>query len=197
MVSSAIRRYKVVRKWVADNSFVLKVTVIAAVVVSAWCYLLGPENTAELGRWGQQSIPLGTYWVINRSQSALPAEWANRVPYILSGLLWLTTLSIGVALYYFRQRRRLAYGAFETVFGCGSILYFAIELFGAASRDTTSTYIGFIGGVYVVVRGLDNFGKGLDFSPRWDWVWQWWQKHFDDPPKVERKKATNSTQRVT
>jgi len=68
--------------------------------------------------------------------------------------------SLGLALYWWRSHYRLAYGLTE--FGVGlvasvSVLWPSFQV----SQLAASGILQFVGGLYVVVRGLDNIGQGL------------------------------------
>lgn len=78
--------------------------------------------------------------------------------------VWGTMLglpALGFALFFYRQRFRLSYGIFEffigTVMSCYTLFpNFNYERLGVAES------IQILGGLYVMVRGLDNIGKGLE-----------------------------------
>lgn len=77
-------------------------------------------------------------------------------------------LFAGLVLYCTRQRYRMAYGIAEC--GVGALgAYLAGIRFTPGAWAPAPTF-AFVGAVYVVVRGLDNIGKGIDgtrFSSRW------------------------------
>lgn len=76
----------------------------------------------------------------------------------------------GIALYWFRSRWRLAYGLFEYligVMGAGAVFWPNFDF----AQLTATKWLQIIGGVYVMVRGLDNIGKGLE-ATRWSGVWR-------------------------
>lgn len=76
---------------------------------------------------------------------------------------------VGGLLYWFRQRYRAAYGIVETVIGAW-ITSNAVPL---DSEFDVNSGLQVIGGLYVVVRGLDNFSVGIDkrrYEPSW---WRW------------------------
>jgi hypothetical protein len=70
-------------------------------------------------------------------------------------------------LYWFRQRYRAAYGIVETVIGAW-ITSKAVPL--SSVSDIIGSGLQVIGGLYVVVRGLDNSSAGIDersYEPSW------------------------------
>ena len=71
----------------------------------------------------------------------------------------LFLFAVGVAAYWWRQRMRLSYGFSET--GVGMVLtYGATTTVVSASTLTMPSILQVTAGLYVVVRGLDNIGKG-------------------------------------
>jgi hypothetical protein len=87
--------------------------------------------------------------------------------------LWGTILILpitGIAFYWFRERYRLSYGAAET--GVGLLTMYSAVFVGF---DFSSVDYGhpvqILGGLYVMVRGLDNIAKGLQgtrLAPMWN-----------------------------
>jgi hypothetical protein len=91
--------------------------------------------------------------------------------------LWLTThcfvwttalfvILLGLLLYLFRSRGRFAFGIVECGFGiymayCGSWL----------NKDGEIPWFTLLGGLFVIVRGMDNVGKSLK-DPKWEYVWE-------------------------
>jgi len=75
---------------------------------------------------------------------------------------------VGLLLYMYRCWFRLSYGIVEFFLGC----YIAISLFFGANQLTFSTvdWVKLLGGLYIVVRGFDNIGKGLE-STRFSYLW--------------------------
>ena len=83
----------------------------------------------------------------------------------------LVTLPIvGIALYWYRQKYRLSYGLFEYFVGLMMTYYVFFPSFNYASL-TALEGIQIIGGVYVMVRGLDNISNGIEGS-RFDLLWK-------------------------
>ena len=81
-------------------------------------------------------------------------------------------LFIGIALFWVRGRYPIIYGTTEVVVG----VIAAVNAFARAdfvmSIDPNIT-IQILGGIYIIVRGLDNFGKGLKatgLETRWKWL---------------------------
>jgi hypothetical protein len=93
----------------------------------------------------------------------------------LNPLYFVPSLMGAVLFYYLRGRTPRAYGVFETLVGAMTIW---IALVAPATQGLTRI-IGILGGIYIVVRGLDNFDKGLtlgELRTRWDRVF----------PKIKR-----------
>lgn len=72
----------------------------------------------------------------------------------------------GAFLYWFRQRYRTSYGMVETLIGA----WIAVNAFPLSSTLDVAAGLQVLGGLYVVVRGLDNVGNGLKgtrYEPNW------------------------------
>jgi len=80
--------------------------------------------------------------------------------YLSVTALCLVLSVIGLAAYWWRQHFRLSYGSCETVVGL-YITYGAAANVVDGSPLTSANWLQIVAGLYVVVRGLDNFGKGL------------------------------------
>ncbi|NYZ12821.1 hypothetical protein HL658_09680 [Azospirillum sp. RWY-5-1] len=90
-------------------------------------------------------------------------------------LIWLLAVAIAAAvimplvlfIYHVRSTFRSVYGLTEIAFGISSILYALIQLLHGGSTTTAVFTIG--GGVYVLIRGLDNIDRLEDSHPvkRW------------------------------
>ena len=79
----------------------------------------------------------------------------------------LPLLAISIMLYGFRTKYPLYYGLSETVVGATAI-WFAIA---QAQQDTNQIQrlLATLGGVYIIVRGLDNIDKQVPA-----WLRTWW-----------------------
>jgi hypothetical protein len=92
-----------------------------------------------------------------------------------SHLLLIPTIFIACALYRIRGTHPVAYGIVEILTGIATISFvISASPFG----DITAKVLGLIGGVYVIVRGLDNANKGIPDEVRY-----WWRVGFGFPPK--------------
>jgi rRNA-processing protein FCF1 len=81
-------------------------------------------------------------------------QWLS-VPGTAAGLV-----VIGVGLYWCRQHFRLSYGAFELFVGA-IMSYSGVSMPSFDySRISTATAVPVLSGLYVMVRGLDNLGRG-------------------------------------
>lgn len=78
--------------------------------------------------------------------------------------VWGTMLGLpimGIALFWYRENFRLSYGAFELCVGIIMSYYVFFPSFNYANLGLTEG-IQILGGLYVMVRGLDNVGKGIE-----------------------------------
>jgi hypothetical protein len=87
--------------------------------------------------------------------------------------LGISILAIVLLLYWLRSRFRLAYGIAEFVFGfVGAIYTVFLYNFDLHLLETVS-FAKIVGGLCVMVRGLDNISKGIqgtEFEPLWHWL---------------------------
>ncbi|WP_082421461.1 PIN domain-containing protein [Pseudomonas sp. NBRC 111140] len=77
---------------------------------------------------------------------------------------WGTLISLpilGTALYWYRENFRLSYGLSEFLVGMIMACFVFFPNFDYSSVGATET-IQILGGLYVMVRGLDNIGKGAE-----------------------------------
>jgi predicted permease len=75
-------------------------------------------------------------------------------------------LLVGIGLYRLRTKRTVLYGLFECSFAIAGIA-FSVH---TASNDSLSKLLSLAGGVYIIVRGLDNIDKGLTPLRRVRWA---------------------------
>ena len=68
---------------------------------------------------------------------------------------------VGVLLYYLRSKFRLFYGITESLIGVSTSLRVFIPSFNYSSIHTSELF-QILGGLYIIVRGMDNIGKGLE-----------------------------------
>lgn len=101
--------------------------------------------------------------------------WFFREPLLNTLNIWSTVIGLlvlGVAFYSFRQRQRLAYGLCEVAFGWFGAAIAFWPTFNYQSVGVTGA-IQIFGGLYVIVRGLDNIGKCVvdtRFESKWIWA---------------------------
>jgi hypothetical protein len=75
---------------------------------------------------------------------------------------------VGVVIFWFRARFRLVYGLTE--FGVGAVT--AIRVFWPQFNYATvglANALQVLGGLYIMVRGCENIGKGLPAEQRAKW----------------------------
>jgi len=72
------------------------------------------------------------------------------------------TIVLAIGLFVFREKQRIAYGFVEFLVGLASVILIFYPTFdyNCLSLDFTFS-IKFLGGLYIMVRGLDNILKGL------------------------------------
>ena len=89
-------------------------------------------------------------WVA-RPAEAFVLRFSNIETLVLSGLV------AGVLLFVLRKYRKDLYGAVEVM-----VAFFTLATAGEALEDRTipTAVIGFLGAVYVLVRGMTNFIEG-------------------------------------
>lgn len=77
---------------------------------------------------------------------------------------------LGIGLFWIRERYRLSYGIAEFAFGIfGAIAAFWPD-FDYSTLDQKLS-LQAAGSLYVMVRGMDNIGKGLE-GTRWEGTWK-------------------------
>jgi len=77
---------------------------------------------------------------------------------------------LGVFFYYIRSRFRLIYGITEFFVGVFTSLKIFIPSFDI-SNIHTDEYFQILGGLYIIVRGMDNIGKGLE-NTKFSFYWK-------------------------
>lgn len=80
---------------------------------------------------------------------------------------------LGIMFYWYRERYRLRYGVSELFFGIFACYYPFFPDFDYSKFNITHT-IQIVGGLYVIVRGLDNIGKAIDGTK----IGEYWKKIF-------------------
>lgn len=89
--------------------------------------------------------------------------------YLSVSAVCLLLFLVGLAAYMWRQRFRLSYGCCETMVGLYITYGAAGNVFNMSTLIMTN-WLQIVAGLYVVVRGLDNVGKGMQgtrFEPYW------------------------------
>lgn len=77
---------------------------------------------------------------------------------------------LGLALFWYREKFRLSYGAFEFCVGVIMSYYVLFPTFSYSGVGVKEG-IQILGGLYVMVRGLDNIGKGV-IGTRLETLWK-------------------------
>lgn len=87
----------------------------------------------------------------------------NREAILATAHMWVTVLGLplaGIALFWIRARQRLGYGVTE--FGVGLVAALSVFLPSFHLPEVgVSVLVQLLGGLYIMVRGLDNVGVGL------------------------------------
>lgn len=100
----------------------------------------------------------------------------SHLSYLVSTVsVWGTVLAlplVGIGLFWYRQRFRLSYGIFEFIVGIMMSGYPFFPDFNYAALGVVQS-IQVLGGLYVMVRGLDNVGKGIE-GTRLEPLWNRW-----------------------
>lgn len=107
------------------------------------------------------------------------AAYTYRALLLATLSMWGTVLLLfaaGVLLYAYRQRQRLSYGVFEFLFGLFVAVSVFLPNFNYNSLGVLNT-VQIVGGLYVMVRGLDNVGKGIE-GTRFESGWRWMFKNI-------------------
>ena len=76
---------------------------------------------------------------------------------------------LGIFLFWYRQKFRLAYGVLEFIVGVMMTYYVFFPNFSYAALSVVEG-MQILGGLYVIVRGLDNVSKGVEgtrLEPYW------------------------------
>lgn len=106
--------------------------------------------------------------------AANPWSLENGFTYIM---LIVLAISSGFIFYSFRRRRRRVYGFIEVAAGAATFVFAFVEMVEISTsannlRDNLqfSTILKLAGGMYIIVRGLDNIGEGHppNQKKRWD-----------------------------
>jgi hypothetical protein len=121
------------------------------------------------GRLGVLAVFLGTIYVGVRAVAAARGIVAPTSSWAVA----LGALVLGLGLFLFRSRDRIRYGLAEIAFGC----VLAATAFVSKSPGEHVSFVKLLqtlGGVYGIVRGLDNVGTGLK-GTRYE---RWWEQVF-------------------
>lgn len=141
------------QKWVAAD---------AALLTSAKSY------SAEQSRYLAFNAIVGILGAVGAS-----AVFFNAA-YLLSTIsVWGTALGLpllGILLFWYRQRYRLSYGVFEFLVGVMMAYFVFLPSFDFKTLGVIQG-LQILGGLYVMVRGLDNIGKGIEEGSRLESIW--------------------------
>jgi hypothetical protein len=97
------------------------------------------------------------YVVAPAAQFAL----GHRGQILLQLLFVLVVIFSGAGLFLLRSAYRRAYAVIEIIVGIGAATYSGNELFSSAAADSqVKAIFAALGGIYIIVRGLDNWQQG-------------------------------------
>ena len=90
----------------------------------------------------------------------LPANFEDTASTAEGGVSMV--ISFGLIAFWVRSRARLVYSVAEIVLGAvGGLLAISHYPYAVAFRETSTSFFALFGGIYIVVRGLDNLDKSL------------------------------------
>ena len=135
-------------------------------------------DTALLSSAKSYSAEQNRYLAFNAIVGILGAVGASAVffnaAYLLSTItIWGTALGLplfGILLFWYRQRYRLSYGVFEFLVGIMMAYFVFLPSFDFKTLGVIQG-LQILGGLYVMVRGLDNVGKGIEEGTRLESIW--------------------------
>ncbi len=199
-----ISRQHVIRRFASENSspairfftpppnFPYRGSLEPITVVHWLSIISGPFDTdvLDLARELKQSSFKNQLWLLIRllfyALLAFAAIYTTR--HLVTPFLQQKTSSIGFwplagicsagfLLFLWRERLRLSYGILEVV--VGAITSYAVfpTRFSDGAPDSV-IYLQLLAGLYIIVRGLDNIGKGLVGTV----AERGWRRIFEGPP---------------
>jgi hypothetical protein len=116
--------------------------------------------------------------------------YSNHV--ISSRYFILPSVISGIVLYRVRGRQPFLYGSVEI---CVALLAIFVSI-ATRSSAPLNKILGILGGIYILVRGMDNVDKGLPLTWRksWDrWFPKMQPKQPTQPPEAATKDAAESS----
>jgi hypothetical protein len=148
--------------------------------------VITPEELQKLTKTLEEADAAKAAEIVRRAQELQRTEWTR---FAFGGLLGLAAILVAVyfqaivstitiwgtigfiavagpILYALRSRMRIVYGVAEVMVG----YYTAANAVLTTSNDRSREVLAVLGGVYIVVRGLDNVGKtaeGTSLQPLW------------------------------
>ena len=139
-----------------SNEYRTSTIATASTVIAAIMGALGVIIAALLGS------PLGIQYIL-RFFYAIPV-WGT----------FLILLISGIVLYWIRSRFRMIYGIAEYVVGLATAINVFLPLHFDYSQLKPLAMLQILGGAYIMVRGLDNFG----ISIKGKWLESYWERIF-------------------
>ncbi len=115
-----------------------------------------------------------TSFVLGVAASALGNVVYSNISLLVSTItVWGAMIGLpilGLAFFWYRENYRLSYGAFEFCVGVIISYYIFFPNFSYSNLGVTEG-IQILGGLYVMVRGLDNIGRGV-MGARLESLWK-------------------------
>ena len=128
-----------------DNRNTLIAVVLSAAILFAWQYFIGTTKPSPT------ETPLQVFVREHFNAFGFQALFAGGVVIVASGL------------YALRHYRRRAYACVEILFGFGAGQFAANTFYHAGSPEQrVQAIVAAVGGLYAIIRGLDNFKQGQD-----------------------------------
>lgn len=129
---------------------------------------LHPALVRIRGSWADRSIVyIGTaiailamlfytYAIVDIYYNDPSLNWTWSRAACAAAIVW-SGLSFAIGFYWLRSARKDVYGVFEVGAGIATL---SVTAYSMLSASHLTAFLGFIGGVYVIVRGLANFSDG-------------------------------------
>jgi len=131
------------------------------------------EDKAEKVVSSQKRYLITSFVLGVLASAAANIGYANIELLVSTITVWGTMVGLpilGLALFWYREKFRLSYGAFEFCVGVIMSYYVFFPTFSYSGLGVTEG-IQILGGLYVMVRGLDNIGKGV-IGTRMEALWK-------------------------
>ena len=126
------------------------------------------------------------FYSIDKWTKTLALETVNS-PTLNVLIITLIVAGAGFALFWFRGHYKIVYGSAEACVGALVGVY-AIYRVNWIPVDT-SVQLQVLGGLYIIVRGLDNIEKGIEDT----WIAPTWARFFKVRSSTKKKEDMDGT----